>query len=88
VLIPILYLKGISTGDFEEFRGDCTEKRANRANPAAVGWIQEAQVGAKERVAKLLKAWLKSGALVEVDRPNPKRTSRNRPTIIVGVRAT
>jgi hypothetical protein len=33
-------------------------------------------------------SWLKSGALVEVDRPDPKRTSRNRPTIIVGVRAT
>jgi hypothetical protein len=43
--------------------------------------------GAKVRVAKLLKAWLKSKALVGEWRPDPKRTSRNRPSIIVGVRA-
>jgi AAA domain len=44
--------------------------------------------GAKVRVTKLLKAWLKSKALAEELRPDPKRAWRKRPTIIVGVRAT
>jgi hypothetical protein len=44
--------------------------------------------GAKVRVTKLLKAWLKSKVLAEELRPDPKRAWRKRPTIIVGVRAT
>lgn len=60
---------------------------AGKAIAKALG-IDLDEDGAKKRVTKLLRAWLKSKALVEEDRPDPKRAWRNRPSIIVGVRAT
>jgi hypothetical protein len=42
VLIPILYLKGISTGDFEEALIALLGKDAGGLSASTIGWLKEA----------------------------------------------